>query len=247
MNKSGDVFMISGIHSDIVRVKSLLPDIDIRQNQVLVTAYIFEVQTNERNGSGLALAASLLNGKFNIKFGDLTQNFNNVISFKSGGIDMIYQLFRTDNRFHVVSSPQLRVNSGEKGLFSVGSEVPVLGSVTYQDRDSVQSIDYRENGVIFNVTPKITENAINLNIDQQLSNFVKTETGVSDSPTLIKRQVTTTVNVSDNDIVILGGLAENKDSAATTGFSFLPKSWFDSQSDEKNKTDIIVILQARRV
>ena len=48
---------------------------------------------------------------------------------------------------------------------------------------------------------------MDLKIQQQLSNFVTTETGVNNSPTLIKRDVTTEVSLADGDIILLGGLA----------------------------------------
>ncbi|WP_044696899.1 hypothetical protein [Escherichia coli] len=44
----------------------------------------------------------------------------------------------------------------------------------------------------------------------------------------------------------LGGLAENKDSQANTGLSFLPKSW-SQKSDEKSRTDMVILLQVKKV
>lgn len=41
--------------------------------------------------------------------------------------------------------------------------------------------------------------------------LVTTETGVNNSPTLIKRDVTTEVSLADGDIILLGGLAEPSD------------------------------------
>ncbi|HBZ5992542.1 TPA: hypothetical protein MLC85_004300 [Salmonella enterica subsp. enterica serovar Anfo] len=76
--------------------------------------------------------------------------------------------------------------------------------------------------------------------------FAKTETGVNNSPTLIKRELNTDVSLKDGDIILLGGLAENKDSNADTGLSFLP-SWFGTTATEKAKTDIIIVLQARKI
>lgn len=156
------------------------------------------------------------------------------------------ELFDNDSRFNVISSPHLRVTSGNQARFSVGSDVPVLASVTHTDiNKSVQSIEYRSSGVIFTVKPLITENIITLDINQQLSNFVKTETGVNNSPTLIKREVNTNINLNDGDIVVLGGLTDSKDSNAKTGLSFLPI--FNSKSNEKNKTDILVALSVSRI
>lgn len=59
---------------------------------------------------------------------------------------------------------------------------------------------------------------------------------------LIKRDVTTEVSLADGDIILLGGLAEQKDSKASSGWSF-----FGSRTSESNKTDIMVMLQVRKV
>ncbi|QBY43355.1 hypothetical protein ArsFIN_48380 (plasmid) [Arsenophonus nasoniae] len=55
------------------------------------------------------------------------------------------------------------------------------------------------------------------------------------------------MSVADGDIILLGGLAENKVTEVDTGFSFLPKGWFTGASAENNKTDILVILQVKKV
>ena len=147
----------------------------------------------------------------------------------------------------VVSSPTLRVKSGSKGNFSVGSDVPVLSNVTYQDGRPIQSIEYRSSGVIFDIQPTIKSNAIDLKINQQLSNFVKTDTGVNQSPTLIKRDIVTDVTLKSGDIVVLGGLAENKLTEGETGFSFLPKGFLTGKSKSNTKTDIVILLQVKMI
>lgn len=245
LNRTGDVLVFHGTKSDIRKVEAILPAIDTSVDEVIVRGYIFEVQTSERNGSGLALAAKLLSGKVDIQIGS-PQVSDSFIKISTGSLDALYEIFRTDNRFHVVSAPQLRVKNGSKASFSVGSDVPVLSQVTYQDDRPIQSVEYRSSGVLFNVQPFIRQNVIDLNIQQQLSNFVKTDTGVNNSPTLIKREVMTDVSVSDGDVIMLGGLAETKNSQANTGISFLP-SWIGTDSTEKTKSDIVVILQAKKI
>ena len=158
-----------------------MPLIDTATDEVIVAAYVFEVQTSERNGSGLALAAKLLSGKLNIQVG-ASGGFDNFIRVNTGSLDALYELFRTDSRFHVVSSPRLRVRNGASARFSVGSDVPVLGQVSYSDGKPVQSIEYRSSGVILDVKPQIRTDNIDLTINQQLSNFAKTDTGVNNSP-----------------------------------------------------------------
>lgn len=246
VSAGGDKLVFYGTTAEISRVKSVLKSVDTKSREVVVTGYVFEVQDVEKEGSGINLLAKLLSGKLGINIG-YKQNYENFITVNAGNLDAMIELFRTDSRFQVVSSPTLRVKSGSKGNFSVGSDVPVLSNVTYQEGKPIQAIEYRSSGVIFDIQPTIKNKAIDLKIQQQLSNFVKTDTGVNQSPTLIKRDIVTDVTVKSGDVIVLGGLAENKLTKGETGFSFLPKGWLTGKSKSNTKTDIIVLLQVKEI
>lgn len=246
VSANGDKLVYYGTQEEINRVKSVLKAVDTKTREVVVTGYLFEVQTEEKQGSGINFLAKLLSGKLGISIGT-QQNYENFITLNAGNLDAMIELFREDSHFRVISSPTLRVKSGSTGNFSVGSDVPVLSNVTYQDTRAVQSIEYRSSGVIFEIMPLIKDNAIDLKIQQQLSNFVKTETGVNQSPTLLKRDLVTDVSVKSGDVIVLGGLAENKVSKGETGLSFLPKGWFTGKSSSDTKTDIILLLQVKEI
>ncbi|MCX3556808.1 type II and III secretion system, partial [Escherichia coli] len=173
LSGEGDSLVFRGTRSELARLKELVPLVDVPAQGVVVTGYIYEVQTGRSEGSGLALAAKLLSGRFGVSVGS-SSSMGNYISFSSGTLNAMYELFSTDNRFKVVSAPQLRMDSGREAIFSVGEQVPVLGSVSYEDGKAVQSVTYRDSGVIFKVKPVITSSRISLNVNQQLSNFVKT-------------------------------------------------------------------------
>lgn len=246
---TGDVLVFYGTAADIRRIEQVLPSIDTPTSEVYVGGYVYQVQTSTRNGSGLALAAQLLSQRFSVQIGGTTApGMDNFIKFSSGDLSALVQLFNTDSRFTVVSSPSLRARSGASASFSVGEDVPVLSNVTYtgQTGAPVQSVEYRSSGVIFNVLPEVRQDSIDLTISQELSNFAKTDTGVNNSPTLIKRNIQTSVSVKSGDIILIGGLADNKDTEANTGLSFMP-SWFSTKGNEKTKTDIVIVLQAKKV
>ena len=246
VSASGDKLVYYGTQEDINRVKSVLKSVDTKTREVVVTGYLFEVQTEEKQGSGINFLAKLLSGKLGISIG-AKQNYENFITINAGNLDAMIELFRENTHFRVISSPTLRVKSGSTGNFSVGSDVPVLSNVVYQDTRAVQSIEYRSSGVIFEILPIIKGQSIDLKIQQQLSNFVKTDTGVNQSPTLLKRDLVTDVSVKSGDVIVLGGLAENKVSNGETGFSFLPKGWFSGKSTSDTKTDIILLLQVKEI
>ncbi|ELD4016362.1 type II secretion system protein GspD [Salmonella enterica] len=245
MSQVGDTFVYRGTARDIEQIKALLPVIDTRAEQVDVSAYVFEVSTDERNGSGLQLAAKLLNSHFTVSTGT-RQGYGNYIQFSTGSLDALYELFRTDSHFLLVSSPRLRVVSGQSSSFAVGASVPTLGSVSYENGTPVQAVEYRNTGIQFNVKPVLTTDLISMNISQQMSDYAQTTTGVNNTPTFTNRQIMTNINMKDGDIIVLSGLAENKDNMTSTGLSFLPKSW-SQKSGQKMSTDLLIVLQAKKV
>lgn len=47
-------------------------------------------------------------------------------------------------------------------------------------------------------------------VDQQISDFASTRSGVNNSPTLTKRSLITTVSTRDGELIVLGGLTQDK-------------------------------------
>ncbi|EAA8759247.1 type II secretion system protein GspD [Salmonella enterica subsp. enterica] len=239
-----DILVYSGTASEIAQIKRILPEVDLPQEQVAVSGFIIEVQANERNSSGLQIIADLFKSRLGVSVGSRF-NGGNSFTVNVGGLNAFYSLIKEDSRFQVLSNLSLTVLSGRDSNFSVGEDVPVLGAVTYDNNNAVQSVEYRNSGAIFVVRPYIYQDVITLDIEQQLSNFVKTTTGVNTSPTLIKREIKTNVVAHDGDVIILGGLASSKVSKVKSGFSFFPG--FTGSSDGTEKTDIIVVLQVKKV
>ncbi|HBA9837966.1 TPA: type II and III secretion system, partial [Escherichia coli] len=66
------------------------------------------------------------------------------------------------------------------------------------------------------------------------------------SPTLLKREIDSTLVLNDGDVVVLGGLADSNDSDTKTGVSLLPK-WFSQRSSENSKTDMVILLQVKKM
>ncbi|HFW5350247.1 TPA: type II secretion system protein GspD [Salmonella enterica subsp. diarizonae serovar 53:z10:z35] len=239
-----DVLVYMGTSADIARIKNILPKVDLPEEQVSVSGFILEVQDNKRNASGLQIIADLFKSRLGISVGTRLDGGNS-FTVNIGGLSAFYNLIKEDSRFQVLSNLSLTVLSGRDSHFNVGEDVPVLGAVTYNDNQAVQSVEYRSSGAIFTVRPYIYQDVITLDIEQQLSNFVNTTTGVNSSPTLIKREIATNVVARDGDVIILGGLASSKVSKVKSGFSFFPG--FTGSSDGTEKTDIIVVLQVKKV
>ena len=240
-----DAFIYRGSIVDVERLKGLLAQVDVPGGEVTVKAIVFEVATNSNEGSAVQLAGSILGGRFGVSFG--TGSLLNSATVKLGGLEAVFSALSSDSRFKVVSAPSMRVKSGSSARFSVGNEVPGLGAVSYQQNGAaVQSVVYKPSGVILDVRPSVRESGIDLTIFQQISTFAVTDTGVNTSPTLSKRELSTTIGVKSGELVVLGGLDDSRDTTAGSGLPFLPR-WLFSSSDQKLKTEILLVLDVQRI
>lgn len=246
VDQNGDVLVFTGTAKEVQQLSKLLPQVDFQQGEVVVRGVVYEVTTADKDGSAFGLFASLLGGKLTAGFG-AAESLGTFLRFKNTALDAVYSVVSQDSRFKVVSSPSLRIRSGAEGSFSVGQDVPVLGAVSYQTNGlAVQSVTYRSSGVLFNVAPTVREGVIDLNIDQQLSNFAQTTTGVNGSPTLTKRALKTSVGMQDGDLIVLGGLTESKESNTQDGPSFLPR-FLHTKGRDDSRTEILLVLQVSRI
>lgn len=108
----------------------------------------------------------------------------------------------------------------------------------------VQNVVYRPSGVIVDVVAKVLGSGkVKIAIGGQISSFKATSTGVSGSSTLIKRQVKTTITVSDGEVLLLGGLNDSQSSKTSSGFSFFPSSWAVT-SNSSTQTELVLVLSA---
>jgi general secretion pathway protein D len=243
-----DVLVFSGSDDEVGRLKRMLAQVDTPIGDVLVSAVVFEVTTSHSDATAFSLALSLLGGRFGVGLGSGVTTLANALTVKSTSIDAAFSALAGDSRFKAISTPTVRVRSGTEARLMVGQDVPTLGAVTYPQAGgaAVQSIEYRSSGVIFGLTPTVRDGAIDVVIDQQISDFAKTETGVDGSPTLTKRSLSTSTTLSDGEVVLLGGLTTRRLQDQAAGLSFLPR-FLRSSSASDDQTEILLLMQVSRV
>ena len=235
----GDRLIFKTSVVEIEKIKSLLKRFDVRPREVVVRGKIFEVTTKKTDASSLSIVADVFK-----KAGLAVSNgakLVNYLSFRDKRVNAYWSALNGDDRFKLLSEPSLRIKSNTTASLTVGNDVPTLGSVTYQDGQPVQSVTYRSSGIIFEITPEVLDGVINLSVRQELSNFAETTSGVNNTPTLVKREIKTNISANNAELIVLGGLIENKDTASTAGLSFLP-AFMSAKSNSNDKTEIVLSL-----
>lgn len=235
----GDRLIFKTSVVEIEKIKFLLKRFDVRPREVVVRGKIFEVTTKKTDASSLSIVADVFK-----KAGLAVSNgakLVNYLSFKDKRVNAYWSALNGDDRFKLLSEPSLRIKSNTTASLTVGNDVPTLGSVMYQDGQPVQSVTYRSSGIIFEITPEVLDGVINLSVRQELSNFAETTSGVNNSPTLVKREIKTNISATNAELIVLGGLIENKNTASTAGLSFLP-AFLSAKSNSNDKTEIVLSL-----
>lgn len=188
-----------------VSILELFEKLDVPNNQYEVIAATYEVSKRDDSQRSMDVIGEVFK---NVGISILTSGASNVIKFAGQSLSMAFKFFDTDTRFRSIVKPYGVVNSGEKLRYQSGQDVPVLGNITTNNNSTQQAIEYRQSGVILDVDLYAGQDAIDLKINHELSNFIQTRIGVNSTPTLNKQSINTTVSVNDGEILVLGGMTD---------------------------------------
>jgi len=247
---AADDLVFVGSPSEIRNVKHLLPQLDRAAGEVVVRGWVYEVNTENDQNSAFSIAAKVLNGiggQVSLSNGPTDQDAT-ALRFTSNYLNFAISALNADTRFKQVSDPHVRVLSGSDVRLNVGSRVPTLGSISYQGASGtpVQSVEYQDAGLIFDVQPTVMVDAIQVQLQEQMSSFVATTTGVNNSPTKNTRQMTTTVSMKDGEVIVIGGLVQDTDSSTNNSLGWLPH-FLDGHGSSKGRTEVLLVLQVSKV
>lgn len=237
-----DAIVLSGSPGELAKARKLAEQLDTVSSNIKLSATFVEVSTNESSSLGVSVIAEVLGARLGVKLGDTS---NGALTLRTNSFQAVIDALAADGRFKQVAAPTALVENSEKSTLSFGDSVPTISS-TSLDRNGnpIQQVQYQQSGVLLNVQPTVLGSGrISVAVDGQVSSFSATTTGVSGSPTLSKRQVQTTVTLADRELLLIGGLNNNRSAQNTSGFSFLPKSWAATSSTSTN-TDLVLILSA---
>lgn len=173
----------------------------------------------------------------------------------AGDVRLVLNALATSNRATILSSPRVVARNGETARIQVGQEVPIvtsqqssLDSTTDTGAGVLQTIQYRNTGVILNVKPSIfSGDRIDLDVKQEVSAAQETSTGVNNSPTFLTRNVDTKLTLEHGSTVLLGGLISDDRSTGDKGVPWLMRipligQLFRVDTDKTARTELIVLI-----
>ena len=242
-------------------IEAMLRKIDILPLQVRIDATIAEVTLNDTlsYGTQFFFKAGGLNGALNFSpagaaanaFASAFPGF--VLSGPNNGNGALAAL-QAVTTVKVLSSPQVLVLDNEPARLQVGNLVPFLTSSSQSTLTTgspvINSIDYRETGVIMEVTPRVNSGGlVTLDISQEVSDVdtAATSTSAIQSPTFMQRNVSSRVVVQDGQTVGLAGLIRDSASRSNGGIPWLKDVPLlgllaGRQDNVRGRTELLVLV-----
>ncbi len=262
-----------GTHSDLRTLKELIDKIDIPLPQVRIEAIITEVSLEANQASGFSkfnleysdgitqLSGGLSGAASSVTRKTLDTGITsiNLTQFGNFTLDAVLDMAENDNEIKILSTPSIVVSHNEEGVINVSQSRPFqTASTTYSNNNSdnptiQDQVEYRDVGIKLTATPLIgADGSVQLQIEQTIDTVQTVDDSnsstVNTRPIIGKREANSTVTVNDGDVIILGGLQENKKDTSNTYFPLvgrLPvfKQLLSGKSESYTRTELIIFIR----
>ncbi len=245
-------------------IADALKKLDVEPLQVLIEAAITEVTLTKTLQYGVQWSFGSGTGNLGLSQGGGastavsgvtgTPGFTYILQYGQSITTTLNELAGM-TKLTVLSAPKLMVLNNHTAALEVGQQVPIVTGSAESTLTSgaplVNSVDYKDTGVILTVTPRVNDGGlVLLDLSQEVSNVASTTSSSINSPTINERKIASSIAVHDGETVALGGLITTQDTDNDTGLPGLRDipglgNLFNSVDKEQDRTELIVLLTPR--
>jgi len=254
-----------GTHSDLKTLGELINLIDRPLPQVRIEAIITQVQLEDNESRGI----DSFNLDYNLtSLGDVDAPGGNEIntsgtteagssiamSLKDFSLDLVLKTAESQSNVRVLSTPIIVVSHNQEATINVSQSRPIVTSSTSSlnnaSNNTRSSVEYRDIGIQLTVKPLIgSDGTVQMEVEQLIEDVLgEVEIDGNEQPIIGKREATSYLSVRDRDVIVLGGLQENRQKAGNgslEGLGDLPLigGLFSSKRREYTRTELIIFIQ----
>jgi len=242
-HSSGNQILISGDPETISATVEIINQLDRAPRQVYVDAIIAEI--SEVTAKKLGIQFSTQSGNIGISnvTGVPTPNIGNfannaLLAGAAGGvvaigggasklpdIGVLLTAIQGDTDNRILSTPSIMAAENKQSTILIGQNVPFITGQFSTDSDAgqtpFQTIKREDLGTKLVLKPRIgPQDAITMQIFQEVSRIDQTATGLSDVAT-VKREIQTVVTAEPGETIAIGGLRVEQEEIAISKIPFL--------------------------
>lgn len=257
-------------------VEQTIRQIDRPQRQIAIEATIAEVTLNDQLNYGVQYflasqkgsisntipgvtttgtsavepASNAVNAAAGALLGRVLPGFNLLIGSENSPRVILDALHNVTN-VKVLSNPSLVVLDNQPATLQVGDQVPFstgTATVLTANNTVVNTIDYKNTGIILRVLPRANANGnVVLDIEQEISSVAAGSVG-SLTPTISQRRVKSSIAVNSGQTVLLAGLISETENKQRQGIPLLDSipgvgDAFSHQATTRARTELILFIR----
>ncbi len=238
-------------------IERALNQLDRPKLQVAVDVTIAEVTLNDDLNYGVQFyLASKYGSVFNTAGSSATAiaptvpGFNFVVGPQNGP-RVVLNALHDLTKVKILSNPSLVVVDNQEATLEVGDQVPVTtGSATVLSGNNaiVNTVDYKNTGIILRVKPRVNSNGnVLLDIQQEISSVPAASAGTL-TPTISQRKVKSELSVASGQTVLLAGLISENQDETHSGVPLIDQipllgKAFGSNGNSIKRTELIIFIR----
>jgi general secretion pathway protein D len=258
-DETNNAIVVYATPRDYGVIEEALRKLDVPPTQVMIEAAIVEVTLNDQLQYGVQWSFANRTSSGALSQGTTSAPLSLfpgfTYAYTHGSIAASLSALEAITKINVVSAPKLMVLNNQTAALQVGDQVPTLSETSTStigtNAPVVNSIEYKDIGIILKITPRVNSGGVVLlDMSQEVSAVAPTTTGsaVINSPTFSTRKIATEVAVQDGEVIALGGLISASVNDVQTGIPFLSRikilnTLFGNTNNNTGKTELIVLLR----
>jgi general secretion pathway protein D len=201
-------------------------------------------------GSNVEGTSNAVNAAAGALLGRALPGFNFLIGAENSPRVVLDALHGVTN-VKVLSNPSLVVLDNQPATLQVGDQVPFstgTATVLTANNTVVNTIDYKNTGIILRVLPRANANGnVVLDIEQEISNIAAGSAN-SLTPTISQRRVKSSIAVTSGQTVLLAGLISETENKQRQGIPVLDSipgvgDAFSHQTSARSRTELILFIR----
>ena len=260
-DEANNAIVIKATGRDYKMIKDVLSQLDIMPRQVLINVVIAEIKLRGNLKYGVQWYLKGQWGDYGTRgglFDDVGKSIPTIEGTVDGFALAAYdaaQILRglilaleDESEINVLSSPNILVVDNKKAIINVGEEIPTAtGFTVVEGGDERYSVEYKETGIILEVTPHISSTGlVKMDLLQKVDDL-GTEYKALKSHAILKRQASTTLVAEDGQTIVIAGLMKSKQTTSASGIPFLRSIpiigyLFGGKEKTSDKTELIFLI-----
>jgi type II secretory pathway component GspD/PulD (secretin) len=219
--------VLAGSPQSIRLAEDLIAKLDVRRPLVALDTEVLEVDENVARNLGLEIPGGFISTIYSE-----VQPTPNPLTGQPGQIGRLQAFTRTPISFaavanfliqkgngRVLADPRVTTVSGRPANITAGDQINILTQTGGGITPITQQLQQFQTGVTLDITPIVTgDDTVMVSVHPRVSSAEPGSTGV---PNIAQREVTTVVQLHDNDTLVIGGLIQEQNSHVVTKIPLL--------------------------